>query len=540
METKKLYPFLKNKGFLIEQPIADVIETAIIGLPGIKAFLLAGRPGTGKTTLTELIAEWLRAEYIYFLATPNTDEDALLYKFVPDESSKSGIRIAEGPVTQAIKRSIQGKVVLVIDEFDKTRPSADALLLDLLQHGRITLYLGGREDVLVASPQNLFVFLTSNGVREFSEPLMRRLIKVDFQLLSQSDIYELLKRHFDAPIAKLLAEIYAATVMANLRKPATLQELVQLGHVLMKALHVPLEMLVKMFIVKYDDDWENFRRSLDHLNDLWREATQYVQKQQEHVDSDAEAQQTYTDGATEDAKVYTFKAPFTDDMRAAIAELDISKFKVINVDGDRAIVAEKPLSIEEYLRLYDDVRTYDGFEAYVEDKVPLVSYDIEELARNADSVKTHGRYVVIVGKTNTFIDHVVAAEEEVHIELPETEFGEAVIKAYAKAAQMPSYKKRPRSPILCELQLLRRNLCFKRLKHTESLASTVAGVVSMCLEEPIGLIIDGEMGNSDVEKIERALVERGVELEKECRGGKYVRIAVRKTYSGKVQISCYK
>ncbi len=535
----KLNTFLKDKGFLIDQPIADVIEVAINTLPGVKAFLLTGRPGTGKTTLTEMVAEWLKADYIYFLATPNVDEDALLYKFVPDESSKSGVRIAEGPVTQAVKRSHERRVVLVIDEFDKTRPSADALLLDLLQHGRVTLYLGGREDVLVANPQNLYIFLTSNNAREFSEPLMRRLIRVDFQLLNQSDVYELLKKHFDEPLAKLLTEIYAATVMANLRKPATLQELTQLGRVIMEAPHVPLRALIKMFIIKYDDDWEKFWSRLGQLEELWRSVVQHVQEQRKRAESAAERQQqSRTDGVAEgETKICTFKAPFTDDMRSVISELS-NKFKVISVDGDRVIVAEEPLSIEEYLRLYYDPRTHDGFEAYVEDKVPLASYDVEELAKNADSVKTYERYIVIIGRTNA--DNAAVAEEEVHIELPEAEFGDAVVKAYTKVA--PLNGKRPPSPILWELQLMRRRLCFKRLRRTENFANTVADIVSRCLAaSPIGLIISGEaeMDDSDVEKIEKALAERGIEVEKECSGGKYRRIDVRKTHSG-MQISCYK
>ena len=523
-----LYTFLRNKGFLIDNTVADVIEVAIKTLPGVKAFLLTGRPGTGKTTLTELIAEWLHAEYIYFLATPNTDEDALLYKFVPDESSKSGIKVAEGPVTQAVKKSHERRVVLVIDEFDKTRPSADALLLDLMQNGRVTLYLGGREDVVMANRNNLYIFLTSNGAREFSEPLMRRLIRVDFQLLSEKDVYELLLRHFDEPLAKLLAEIYAATVAANLRKPATLQELIQLGRVITAAPHVPLATLIRMFVVKYDDDWENFRWRVERLNELWRKVVQHVQSQLERRGNVAKEQSN-----AEEVKTYTFKALFTDSIYAAVTALGNGRFKVVSVDGIRVIVAEEPLSIEEYLRLYENV--YDGFEAYVEDKVPLASYDIEELAKNADSVKTYDRYVVITGKAGT--DNATAVEEEVHIELPEAEFGDAVVKAYAKVA--PNGK-RPPSPIIWELQLLRRRLCFKRLRHTANVAHTVADIVSRCLAFPIGLIIEAEIDDSDVGKIEKALAERGVEVEKECNGGKYVRIAVRKTYSGKIQISCYK
>jgi MoxR-like ATPase/uncharacterized protein YueI len=533
METK-LYNFLRNKNFLIDQTIADVIETAIDVLPGIRAFLLTGRPGTGKTTLTELIAEWLKAEYIYFLATPNADEDALLYKYVPDESSKSGIKIAEGPVTQAVKKSHERRVVLVIDEFDKTRPSADALLLDLLQNGRVTLYLGGREDVITANQRNLYVFLTSNGAREFSEPLMRRLIRVDFQLLSQSDVYNLLKEHFDEPLAKLLAEIYAATVAANLRKPATLQELMQLGRVIMAAPHAPLATLIRMFVIKYDDDWENFWRRLGQLEELWREVAQYVQNQLRHAGNAAKEQSAGTDSGGE-SKTYTFKALSTEGMRTAIAALGSGKFKTISVDGVHVVVAEEPLSIEEYLRLYGNA--HDGFEAYVEDRVPLASYDTEELAKNADSVKTYDRYVIITGKAS--VDNAVVAEEEVHIELPEAEFGDAAIKAYTKVE--PTRGKRPPSPILWELQLLHRRLCFKRLRRTANLASTVADIVSRCLAtSPIGLIIEAEMDYTDIEKIETALAERGIEVEKECSSGKYKRVDVRKSYSGKIQISCYK
>jgi MoxR-like ATPase len=529
---EKLHTFLRNKGFLIDRTIADVIEVAITTLPSIKAFLLTGRPGTGKTTLTELIAEWFHAEYIYFLATPNVDEDALLYKFVPDEASKSGVKIAEGPVTQAVKKSRERRVVLVIDEFDKTRPSADALLLDLLQKGRVTLYLGGKEDVITANPHNLYIFLTSNGVREFSEPLMRRLIRVDFQLLDKKDVYELLLRHFDEPLAKLLAEIYAATVAANLRKPATLQELKQLGRVILTAPHLPLATLIRMFVVKYDDDWENFRWWVERLNELWREVAQHIQSQLERRGGAAEEQSM----RTEEAKTYTFKALFTDNTYATLAALGNGKFKVISVDGIPVIVAEEPLSIEEYLRIYEHVR--DGFETYIEDKVPLASYDIEELAKNADSVKTYDRYAVIISKADA--NNVAAVEEEVHIELPEAEFGNTTVKAYVKVP--PADGKRPPSPIIWELQLMRRRLCFKRLRHTENVANTIADIVSRCLEMPIGLIIDGEteMNDSDVEKIVRMLAERGVEVEKECSGGKYVRIAVRKMYNGKMQIFCYK
>jgi len=112
-----LYEFLRDRGYLIDRTSADLMKV-VLELPGIRAVLLEGPPGVGKTALTEKIAQWLGAEYIYVLATPNTDEDVLLYKFVPDENTKSGIRVAEGPVTQAVKKAASGRKVIYFGDFD--------------------------------------------------------------------------------------------------------------------------------------------------------------------------------------------------------------------------------------------------------------------------------------------------------------------------------------------------------------------------------------------------------------------------------------
>jgi len=251
-----LYEFLSENSFYISSSLADVLEKVIKSKR--RAVLLRGPAGTGKTHLTFLVSQWLGAEYVFYQCTYGTSEEDLLYKYIPSEETKSGIKITLGPVPRALSISRNRKVVLVLDEFDKTRPSADALLLDVLQNFRVSLYLDEKETVIAGDPDNLVIFLTSNDAREFSEPLLRRVVSVTLSSLPPEKVYELLAKRFRKEVALLLTQIYDDTIRAGLRKPATIQELYQLGEILEAGTSIALEDLLRMFIIKYDDDWKKF------------------------------------------------------------------------------------------------------------------------------------------------------------------------------------------------------------------------------------------------------------------------------------------
>jgi len=252
----ELYNFLSEDGFIIEKQIAELIERVLASKR--KALLLRGPAGVGKTQLASLIAEYLKADLVFFQCSYGTSEDDLLYKYVPSESTKSGIKVTLGPIPLALKLSQNKKVVLLVDEFDKTRPSADALLLDVLQNFRVALYLDDKETVISGNPDNLVIFLTSNDMREFSEPLIRRVVTITLKALPVEKVFELLSKRVRRETALLLAQIYADTINANLRKPATIQELYQLGEIIETGVEMPLEGLLRIFIVKYDDDWKKY------------------------------------------------------------------------------------------------------------------------------------------------------------------------------------------------------------------------------------------------------------------------------------------
>jgi len=266
-----LYGFLLENNFYIDKNLCAFIETKLNTRR--KAFLLKGPAGSGKTQLTYLISKFVNARYVFYQCTYGCGEDDLLYKYIPSEETRSGIKVTLGPLPLALVLSKSQKVVLVIDEFDKTRPSADALLLDLLQNFRISLYLNDSEQIIEGNPDNLVIFLTSNEMREFSEPLMRRLTCITLSHLPTSIVYQLLTKRFKQETALLLAQIYDDTVHANLRKPATIQELVELGEIIESGGNFDLNMLLKAMIIKYEDDWIKY---LDYISSSSRQPYQFV------------------------------------------------------------------------------------------------------------------------------------------------------------------------------------------------------------------------------------------------------------------------
>jgi MoxR-like ATPase len=561
--TQTLYEYLTSNNFYIEPALADLIEKIMTGL-GRKAFLLRGPAGVGKTQLTYLVAQWLGAKYIFYQCTYGTSEDDLLYKYIPSESTKSGIKITLGPIPRALAESKTHKVVLVLDEFDKTRPSADAMLLDVLQNFRVSLYLDDKETVVTGNPENLVIFLTSNDMREFSEPLLRRVVAITLQPLPTARVLEILSKRFRKEVALLLAQIYDDTINAGLRKPATLQELIQLGEVLEAGTSIPLNDLIRMFVVKYDDDWQKYMQYIatrkpyqffqffGQRKEEEEEITKYYEPQEQEIQIPQQPEQPQQQtGSTsqllqkiasivvkqprrmpevkeevKEDKEVTFKANVSENdvtmYTAIVKELKpeptetgdvMGKFKVVRNANEINIVSEKPLTIDEYLRLARGTR--NAFEAYIEDKVVIVNpVTINMLIEVADRVYYYSNRVVRVEKWKDGITELVEIELPTSIYSPNAEghIAEAAVRAYAKVEQITSGSRA--IPLLDMFTL--DSLCKIRAWDAEMSVEAIAQLVDMCIERgknpDITVRADTEKAKKIMSIMEKIAEKRGLKL----------------------------
>lgn len=246
----EMHTKLNHAGYICPIDLTARVQVALNTKPVAGAFLF-GQAGTGKSFLPETLSKIMDVEYLFYQCFPGTREDDLMLKMVPSEKTTSGIELYDGVITQAVKLTSAGKkVILALDEWDKTRPSADSFLLDFLQTGRINFNgFSGK-----ANLENLYLFVTMNDERDLSEPLLRRLPKIDFKHHHPSLVKEALVRtHKGHQFIDSAVVLYERCLMANMPKPATIQELRQLLDaitVLSLEKQADWDMLVYQFVTK--------------------------------------------------------------------------------------------------------------------------------------------------------------------------------------------------------------------------------------------------------------------------------------------------
>ena len=254
IDVKSLHKGMLKSGYICTPKFATQVAAGLSSKP-TRGVMLHGPAGVGKSYLPEVIAKILKVEMFWHQVSPGTYETDLLLKMYPSEKTKAGMTLEESTIYQAAIASQKKVVLLVLDEWDKSRPSADGYFLDFFQSGRLPLPPRDGKKVK-ANLDNLLVMLTSNDERPFSEPFLRRFSKIDMELLHPTLVRDaLLKTHPDNKYLPNALALYARSLISEMHKPVTIQELRQLLDAIeFTGKFADWDTLVRQFITKTEEN----------------------------------------------------------------------------------------------------------------------------------------------------------------------------------------------------------------------------------------------------------------------------------------------
>lgn len=241
MKLKDFISALENSGFTVTDRNAVTAMWLAFHDTGnghIPAVILDGPPGVGKTFLAGKAAEVWNAEVVFFQFYRGAGKEELLFDLDISRIVRgmSGNEIPEnfrdmvslGVLPKAAEMSHNRKVVLILDEMDKSHPSTDAFLLDFLQYARLNIPHIGE---IRPNTKNLLVVITKNDERALSEPLLRRCRPVKMSFPAPEIEAGMIRKATGCPIEMAKALVtFASKVRATepVKMPST-PELIRLA-----------------------------------------------------------------------------------------------------------------------------------------------------------------------------------------------------------------------------------------------------------------------------------------------------------------------
>ncbi len=214
---------------------ADLGEIVNIAMVMEKPLLLMGEAGTGKTQLAFEVARALNMtiEVARCKSTMKGEEmcythDSVLRlydsRFGSGETGRKVEKFNDylmyGPIGKAF--TAEERVVLLLDEIDKTESDVQDNLLDVLEENQFTI----REiDLTIKAKHRPFIFITSNAKRELSDPFLRRCFCHYIDFPSKEQMREIVGLHYPGLNEKFvdcaLNTFYQLREMGFEKPPAT-------------------------------------------------------------------------------------------------------------------------------------------------------------------------------------------------------------------------------------------------------------------------------------------------------------------------------
>lgn len=196
----------------------------------MRAVLLVGSPGTGKTFFAECFARGREAMHYFIPCHPwLTNEE--VNQGVDIGKVAVGVQHADeaymdGQLLRAVKATKHHDVVVTIDEVEKAGSRFYPLILDFLQHGRVP---DARHHMHQADLKRMFVVLTANEEGDIPEAVKRRCFRVTMEFLPENVECDVLRKSTGAPApaCRLVVRMANAVRTKGESKPS-LQELREL------------------------------------------------------------------------------------------------------------------------------------------------------------------------------------------------------------------------------------------------------------------------------------------------------------------------
>lgn len=223
----------------------------------VRAVMLVGHPGTGKTFFGECFAKGRNARHFFIPC----------HSWLTAEEVNQGIDVGQvavgvkhadeayldGNLLRAVKASRHGDVVVTLDEAEKAGPRFYPLILDFLQNGRVP---DARHAMHQAECRHLFVVLTANEEGDIPDAVKRRCFRVVMEFLPEHVEVDVLRKSTGASGAACRLVVRMANVIRTKgeSKPSLqeLRELLRCRKLVSSA--DDTDALLDGFLVKHEKD----------------------------------------------------------------------------------------------------------------------------------------------------------------------------------------------------------------------------------------------------------------------------------------------